>query len=113
MPNLRFAAAKERRTAIITGGAQGIGRACALRLAEEGRDIVIADIDRNGAVIAAEVDALGQRARFIVTNVADEAAVRAMVNQAKLSFGRVDILICCAGILGIEADFLQQSSAQF
>ena len=39
MPNLRFAAPKERRVAIITGGARGIGRATALRIAEEGRDI--------------------------------------------------------------------------
>lgn len=113
MPTLRFAAPKERRTAIITGGAQGIGQACALRLADEGRDIVIADVDSNGANVAAQVEAMGQRALFIPTDVRDEAAVRNMVEQTKATFGRVDILICCAGILGIEADFLDQSSAQF
>src|SRR5438477_331205 len=47
--NLRFAAPKERRVAVVTGGAQGIGRASVLRFAEEGRDIVVADIDAAGA----------------------------------------------------------------
>ena len=48
MPNLRFAAPKEQRVAIITGGARGIGGASAIRIAEEGRDIVIADILEDG-----------------------------------------------------------------
>ena len=113
MPNLRFAAPVERRVAIVTGGAQGIGRATALRLAEENRDIVIADVDLNGANVAREVEALGQKALFIETDVPDELAVHAMVDQAKATFGRVDILICCAGILGSEREFLEQSAAQF
>lgn len=113
MPNLRFAAPVERRTAIVTGGAQGIGRASALRLAEAGRDIVIADVDPHGAEVAAEITKLGQRAEFIATDVTNESAVHALIDQVKTTFGRIDILICCAGILGIEADFLDQSSAQF
>ncbi|MEO8397643.1 MAG: SDR family NAD(P)-dependent oxidoreductase, partial [Chloroflexota bacterium] len=104
MPNLRFAAPVERRVAIITGGAQGIGRASALRIAEEGRDIVIADLDPNGDAVVKEIEALGQKALFIKTDVTDESAVHAMVDQAKATLGRVDILVCCAGILGIEAD---------
>ncbi len=113
MPNLRFAAPVERRVAIVTGGAQGIGRASALRLAEAGRDVVIADLDASGAQVAADVEKLGQKALFVKTDVTDESAVRAMVDQAKATFGRVDILICCAGILGIEREFLEQSAAQF
>jgi len=105
MPNLRFAAPVERRVAVITGGAQGIGRASALRIAEEGRDIVIADLDMNGEAVAKEVEALGQRALFIKTDVTDESAVHAMVDQAKAAFGRIDILICCAGFLASRPTF--------
>jgi len=114
MPNLRFAAPVERRVAIVTGGARGIGRASALRLAEAGRDIVIADLqDEHGASAVAEVEALGQKALYLRTDVTDEAAVHEMVAQTVATFGRLDILVCCAGILGKEAPFLEQSAAQF
>jgi 3-oxoacyl-[acyl-carrier protein] reductase len=114
MPNLRFAAPKERRLAVITGGARGIGRAAALRIAEEGRDIVIADVlDEQGQEVVKEVEALGQKAIYVHTDVTDEAAVHAMVKQAVDTFGRLDILVCCAGILGWEKPFLEQTAAQF
>lgn len=113
MPNLRFAAPRERRVALVTGGARGIGRACALRLAEEGRAIVIADILEAGVEVVEEVKALGQQALFIKTDVTDEAAVHAMVTQTLTTFRRLDILVCCAGILGVEAPFFEQSAAQF
>ena len=114
MPNLRFAAPKERRLAVITGGARGIGRACALRLAEEGRDVVVADmLAEAGQATVQAVAALGREAIFVETDVTDEAAVQALVDQAVAQFGRLDILVCCAGILGHEAPFLEQSSAQF
>jgi len=114
MPNLRFAAPVERRVAIVTGGARGIGRASALRMAEAGRDIVIADLqDEYGASAVAEIEALGQKALYLRTDVTDEAAVHAMVAQTVDTFGRLDILVCCAGILGLEAPFLEQSAAQF
>lgn len=114
MPNLRFAAPVERRVAIVTGGARGIGRATALRMAEAGRDIVIADLqDEHGASAVAEIEALGQKALYLGTDVTDETAVHAMVAQTVDTFGRLDILVCCAGILGKEAPFLEQSVAQF
>ena len=113
MPNLRFAAPKEERVAIITGGARGLGRACALRIAEEGRNIVIADVLDAGQEVVKEIEKMGRRARFIHTDVTDEAAVRAMVEETVSVFGRLDILVCCAGILGLEAPFLEQSAAQF
>jgi NAD(P)-dependent dehydrogenase (short-subunit alcohol dehydrogenase family) len=113
MSNLRFAAPKERRVALITGGARGLGRAAALRIAEEGRDIVIADVLDQGHETVKEIEALGQRALYIPTDVTDEASVHSLVEQTVANFGRLDILVCCAGILGKEAPFLEQSAAQF
>ena len=114
MPNLRFAAPVEERVAVVTGGARGIGRASALRMAEEGRNVVIADLlDEEGEATAAEIAALGRRARYVRTDVTDEAAVHALMDEANERFGRLDILVCCAGILGTEAPFLEQSVAQF
>src|SRR5690606_31546922 len=114
MPNLRFAAPKGRRAALITGGARGIGRASALRIAAEGRDIVIADVlDKEGQEVVAEIEALGQRALYRHTDVTDEAAVRRTVAEIVETFGRLDILVCCAGILGAEVPFLEQTAEMF
>ncbi|HRW10549.1 MAG TPA: SDR family oxidoreductase [Caldilineaceae bacterium] len=114
MPTLRFAAPKEDRVALITGGARGLGRACALRIAEEGRAVAILDmLDAEAASVVAEIEALGQSALYIHTDVAEEAAVHAAVQQTVDRFGRLDILVCCAGILGWEKPFLEQSAAQF
>ncbi len=112
MPRLRFAAPKERRVALVTGGARGIGGASALRIAEEGRDIVIGDIE-DGSPMVREIESLGQKAVFIKMDVSDEAAVQALVAQTIDIFGRLDILICCAGILGKEKPFLEQTAAEF
>src|SRR5262245_8526426 len=103
MSPLRFAAPKERRVAVITGGARGIGAACALRIAAEGRDVVIADIDPGGAEIARQVEGLGQSAVFVATDVTSEEAVRSLAARTVAEFGRLDILVCCAGVLGLEA----------
>ncbi len=112
MPKLRFAAPKERRVAVVTGGARGIGAASALRIAEEGRDIVIADVEHGGDVVR-QIEASGQRAVFIETDVADEAAVYRMMAQTVEAFGRLDILVCCAGVLGREQPFIEQTAAEF
>jgi NAD(P)-dependent dehydrogenase (short-subunit alcohol dehydrogenase family) len=113
MPNLRFAAPKEERVALVTGGARGLGRACALRIAEEGRDVVIADVLDQGHDVVKEIEALGRRSLYLPTDVTDEAAVHRLVAQTIERFARLDILVCCAGILGLEAPFLEQSAAQF
>jgi NAD(P)-dependent dehydrogenase (short-subunit alcohol dehydrogenase family) len=113
LTELRFAVPVERRVAVVTGGARGIGRACVLRLAEAGRDVVIADIEPQGEGVAAEVERLGQRALWHRLDVTDELAVRALVEQTVATFGRVDILVCCAGVLGREQPFFEQSAAEF
>jgi len=114
MPNLRFAAEKERRVALITGGARGIGGATAVRVAEEGRDVVIADVlPEEAAETVAKIEALGQKALFVETDVTDESAVQGCVAKAMETFGRLDILVCCAGVLGWEKPFLEQPVEQF
>ncbi len=105
MPPLRFAAPLEQRVAVITGGAQGIGRATALRLAEAGRDIVIADLHPDGGHVVRAIEALGRRALWLTTDVTDPVAVQALVAATVAAFGRLDILVCCAGILGQELSF--------
>jgi NAD(P)-dependent dehydrogenase (short-subunit alcohol dehydrogenase family) len=116
LPVLRHAAPVERRLAIVTGGARGIGAATALRLAHDGRDIVIADLlqmQNEAANTVAQIEALGQRALFVQTDVGDETSVRAMTDRAMAEFGRLDILICCAGIFGAETPFLEIDTAVF
>ena len=114
MPNLRFASPIERRIAIITGGARGIGGASAIRIAEAGRDIVIADVlEAEARATMTKIESLGQRALFIKTDVGDEAAVHTMAQQAHEAFGRIDILVCCAGIFGKETPYLDIDAAMF
>ena len=114
MANLRFAAPKERRAACITGGARGLGRAAALRIAQEGRDVAIPDLLQDEAEkTVTDIEALGQRALFVKTDITDQLQVQAAIDQAAEDFGRLDILVCCAGILGWEKPFLEQTPEQF
>ena len=113
MSDLRFAAPKERRVALITGGARGIGRAAAIRIAEEGRDIIIADIlHREAGETVAAIEALGQDALYIETDVSDEAAVHTAVQQAVERFGRLDILVTSAGVGRIPMNAMAMKTAE-
>ncbi|MGH7806386.1 MAG: SDR family NAD(P)-dependent oxidoreductase, partial [Candidatus Binatia bacterium] len=85
------------KTAIVTGGASGIGRACALRFAEEGADVAIADL-AGGSEVVREIEALGRNACFVETDVANEGSAEAMAEAAMKRFGRVDVLVAAAGI---------------
>ena len=88
------------KVALITGGSSGIGRACAMRFAEEGADIVIADRDAvRGAEAVAEIRAaVNGRAGFVPVDVASEESVEAMADRAIAEFGRVDTTVAAAGI---------------
>jgi 3-oxoacyl-[acyl-carrier protein] reductase len=87
------------RVAIVTGAAQGIGRAIAESLAQAGADIVVADLDldRSKDTIAV-VEQLGRKALNIKVNVADAHDTKAMVDQVLKERGKVDILVNNAGI---------------
>ena len=85
------------RVAVVTGGASGIGRALAWRLAEEGaRGVVVADLDAAGAqAVATEI---GERALGVGCDVADEAQVIDLVARAQEAFGPVDLFCANAGV---------------
>ena len=71
---------------VITGGAQGIGRACAERFAAEGAQVMIADIDAEGAALAEMIGGAFQK-----TDMADPEAVQALAKATVAHFGRIDI----------------------
>jgi sorbitol-6-phosphate 2-dehydrogenase len=89
------------RIALVTGGAQGLGRAICMRLAQEGCHIAVADLNGDKA---AETAALitDRRTLALKVDVTDEAQVEAMVNRTVQEFGRVDLLVANAGILIAE-----------
>ncbi len=90
----------EGRTALVTGGGRGIGRAICMRLAHDGADVAInyaRDAESANEVLSG-VRALGRRAEVYQADVADEVAVDAMCARAIADFGQIDILINNAGI---------------
>lgn len=87
------------RVAIITGAAQGIGRAYALRFAREGAHVVVADLrDEQARAVAAECGKLGPEAMAAKVDVADEGSTQALARQTVERFGRIDVLINNAAI---------------
>lgn len=87
------------KTAIVTGGAVGIGLGITSRLAEAGANVVIADISEEDSVKAAsELSGKGFKVKSIKTDVSSEADVKNLVEQTVASFGSIDILVNNAGI---------------
>jgi len=89
-----------RRVAIVTGAANGIGRASVLRLAADGFAVVVADQDARGDAVATEIVAGGGEASFRQTDVSDAGAARALAAHALARHGRIDALVASAGVLG-------------
>jgi hypothetical protein len=99
------------RTVIITGAGSGIGRGIADLLATGGVKVVIAEIhEANGASAAAAIRQAGGEAEFILTDIANEASVSAMVDQVVARFGSIHGLVNNAGVIH-EEDMASMSAA--
>ena len=88
------------KTALVTGAARGIGKAIALKFAEEGANVAFTDlvIDENGKATENEIAAKGVKAKGYASNAADFSQTEEVVNQVKADFGSIDILVNNAGI---------------
>lgn len=88
------------RVAFVTGAGRGIGAATALRLAEDGAQVILADVDPEGCKqVAAEIEQAGSHALAVSCDVADHDAVENAIAQGVDRFGRLDILVNNAGVL--------------
>lgn len=89
----------ENKVAVITGGAQGIGRTVAVGMARDGARVVIADLQgEKTKSVARELQTLGAEAIAVEVDVASEASVKKLAEQTFNRFGRVDILVNDAGV---------------
>ncbi len=105
---MRFAG----KIAVITGAAQGIGRATAERFLAEGAKVVLADIDAGRLQATAAAIGTEETVLAVTTDVAEKAAIDALIAAAVARFGRIDILVNNAGICPV-ADFLDFTEEQF
>ncbi|MDV6269212.1 SDR family NAD(P)-dependent oxidoreductase [Rhodococcus globerulus] len=95
------------RTAVVTGGASGIGEAISRRLAADGAMVAILDIDGSAAeALASSIELSGGKAIGLTADVTDRAAIDAGLNEARTRLGRPTILVNSAG-LSIDGPFLE------
>jgi glucose 1-dehydrogenase len=101
------------RVAIVTGAAQGIGRACAERFATDGARVIVSDVNAAvGEVTTASILAAGGAATFVKADVASATDVAQLIRAAVEAYGRIDILVNNAGVID-SADFLDLTIADF
>jgi len=104
----------EGKTAIVTGSGRGIGSAIALAMAEEGADIVV--LSRTWSEVAetaAKVNDLGRRSLTLDVDVSKIEQVERMVKSAMQEFGKIDILVNCAGVQGPIGPLVENESAEW
>lgn len=88
-----------QRVSFITGAGSGIGRATAMLMAQRGIAVVVTDIDENAAAaVAAEITGAGHTALAVQCDVTSEASVTAAMAKTEARFGRLDALVCSAGV---------------
>jgi NAD(P)-dependent dehydrogenase (short-subunit alcohol dehydrogenase family) len=101
------------KVAIVTGAANGIGLACARRLAADGAKVVLADVEEEeGAAAALDLESAGFECRFIACDVGERLDVRNLVAETVDAFGQVDILVANAGIT-LGGEFLDITEEDF
>jgi NAD(P)-dependent dehydrogenase (short-subunit alcohol dehydrogenase family) len=101
------------RNAVVTGGASGIGRSICLRLARDGADVAVLDLDAAGAArVADEAAAAGRRAVAVDVDVADASSVWEAVKRVHRDLGPAHVLVNDAGIAGFKA-FLEMTEADW
>lgn len=102
-----------QKTALITGGGQGIGRALALKFAQEGYAVSVADTDKDaGLEVIRHIREFGGNAMYMCVDVADEESVRRWFRVTLNDMGRVDVLVNNAGI-SRNMKFLELSAEDF
>src|SRR5581483_7215850 len=92
------------KVALVTGGSRGIGRACALKLAEAGADVIVNYVTSQSAAneVAEQIQALGRRAAVVKADVSEQDDVNAMLDFIKESFGQLDIVVSNAATGGFR-----------
>jgi glucose 1-dehydrogenase len=101
------------RIAIVTGAGQGIGEACALRLAREGAKIIVADVnDEAGRAVSEEISKRGGTAEFVDCDVSEKLDVHNLIAKALEVHGRIDVLVNNAGIVD-DVPFLDLPEEEF
>jgi NAD(P)-dependent dehydrogenase (short-subunit alcohol dehydrogenase family) len=102
------------KSAIVTGGAVGIGRACVERMAAEGARVAIFDLlEAEGRVLAAELTAAGRAVGFWRVDVSDEGAVGAAIDAVAAQWGGIDVLVNNAGISGAPKPTEEVTAAEW
>lgn len=92
------------RVALVTGSSRGIGRACALRLAEAGADVIVNYVTAHAAAleVGQRISALGRRVAVVKADVSEQDDVRAMIDYIRETFGQLDIVVSSAASGGFR-----------
>lgn len=102
------------KVAVVTGAALGLGRATAIRMAEEGASVAVTDLlETEGQALAAELTARGFKAAFWRHDVASEAETQRVLDEIAARFGRIDVLVNNAGVAGASKPTDQITEAEW